>query len=107
MTRKKTKNALELIARDVGKDPYSRRMVEAEKLNAQVARIIHEARMTAKLTQSQLAELVGTTQPVIARLEDADYEGHSLTMLRRIAEALNRRVDVRLLPRRRAVQRVR
>ncbi len=106
MARKITKNALDLIARDVGKDPAFRRLVEDEKLNAQVARIIHDARAAAKLTQTQLAELVGTTQPVIARLEDADYEGHSLTMLRRIAAALDRRVEVRLLPRSRAMQRV-
>jgi predicted transcriptional regulator len=105
MTRKRTKNALDLIARDVGKDRAFRRMVEDEKLNAQVARIIHDARTAAKLTQAQLAQLVGTTQPVIARLEDADYEGHSLTMLRRIAEALDRRVEVRLLPKRPHLQR--
>ena len=92
MARRKTRNALDLIARDVGKDPSFRRRVEEEKLNAQVARLIHDARTAARLTQKQLADLLGTTQPVIARLEDADYEGHSLTMLRRIAEALDRRV---------------
>jgi ribosome-binding protein aMBF1 (putative translation factor) len=103
MTRKKTKDALKLIARDVGGDADFRRRVEEEKLNAQVAQLIHDARTRARLSQKQLAELVGTTQPVIARLEDADYEGHSLTMLRRIAEALDRRVEVRFLPKRRAV----
>jgi ribosome-binding protein aMBF1 (putative translation factor) len=100
--RKKTSDALEIIARDVGDDPDFRRMVEEEKLNAHVARLIYEARTRAGLTQKQLAQLAGTTQPVIARLEDADYEGHSLTMLRRIAEALNRRVDVRFVLKRRA-----
>jgi hypothetical protein len=34
---------------------------------------------------------------VICRLEDADYEGHSLTMLYRIAAALNHRVEVRFV----------
>jgi hypothetical protein len=42
---------------------------------------------------------------VIARLEDAEYEGHSLTMLRRIAEALGKQLDVRFVPRKRAPQR--
>jgi len=37
-------------------------------------------------------------QPVIARLEDADYQGHSLTMLQRIAAALNQRLDIRFKP---------
>jgi len=101
MTRKKTKDALELIRRDVGNDKSFRAMVDEEKLNAQVARMIYEARLKAKLTQKQLADLAETTQPVIARLEDADYEGHSLTMLRRIAEALNRRVEVQFVAARR------
>ena len=40
---------------------------------------------------------IGTTQSVTARLEDADYEGHSLNMLNRIASAVNKRVDIRFL----------
>ena len=46
------------------------------------------------MTQGQLAELVGTTQSVISRLEDSDYEGHSLSILHRIAEALQKKVTV-------------
>ncbi len=52
----------------------------------------------AGLTQTELAKLVGSKQPVIARLEDADYEGHSLTMLQRIAIALNQKVEIHLVP---------
>jgi len=59
---------------------------------------IYKARKKAKLTQQQLAERVGTKQPVIARLEDADYKGHSLAMLRRIAEALDTKIEVRFVP---------
>lgn len=95
---KKTRDALALIRRDVGEDPSFRRMVEEEKLNARVARMILEARTESGLTQKQLAELLDTTQPTIARLEDADYEGHSLTMLRRIAEALHQNLEVRFVP---------
>ena len=105
MERTKTRNALELIARDTSKVRNYKRLLEEERFNAQVARIIYEARTSAGLTQRQLAGLVKTTQPVIARLEDADYEGHSLKMLRRIAEALDRQVELRLLPRRRGPQR--
>lgn len=97
MTRKKTKDALDLIRRDVGNDKSFRALVDLEKQNAQVARLIFQSRTEAGLTQKRLAELADTTQPVIARLEDADYEGHSLTMLRRIAEALNRQVEVRFV----------
>jgi transcriptional regulator with XRE-family HTH domain len=50
------------------------------------------------LSQRQLAKLVGTPASVICRLEDADYEGHSLAMLNRIATALNRRVEIHFVP---------
>jgi predicted transcriptional regulator len=50
--------------------------------------MIYDARTKAGLSQSELAVLIGSKQPVIARLEDGDYKGHSLTMLQRIAAAL-------------------
>ena len=56
-------------------------MVKEASLNAQVAQIIYDVRKQAGLTQQQLADAIGTTQSVVARLEDADYEGHSLSML--------------------------
>jgi transcriptional regulator with XRE-family HTH domain len=59
-------------------------------------------RTKAGLTQAQLGKLIGTTASVICRLEDADYEGHSLAMLRRIAAALNQRVEIRFVPIRRS-----
>ena len=51
-------------------------------------------RKKAGLSQQQLAELVGTTQSVISRLEDSDYDGHSLTMLDRIARALGKKLTL-------------
>jgi ribosome-binding protein aMBF1 (putative translation factor) len=50
-----------------------------------LALLVREMREEAELTQTELARKVGTTQSVIARLEDAEYTGHSLTMLERIA----------------------
>ncbi len=58
--------------------------------------MINDARTKAGLSQGQLAALIGSKQPVIARLEDADYEGHSLTMLQRIAAALEQRLEAAL-----------
>lgn len=52
-----------------------------------LALLVREMREAARLTQAELAKRVGTTQSVIARLEDAEYTGHSLTMLERIASA--------------------
>ena len=72
--------------------------VERERTNAEVAQLIYDRRVAAGLTQRQLAKLVGTTQSVISRLEDADYEGHSLTMLQRIAGALGERITIGMTP---------
>ena len=94
----KTKNALKILDRITGDDLELRELIEEETINAQVARMIYEARTQASLTQQELARLVGTKQPVIARLEDADYDGHSLSMLQRIATALNQRLEVHLVP---------
>lgn len=76
------------------------RMAELEeaRASAEVARKVYELRTKAKLTQKELAARVGTTPSVISRLEDDDYEGHSLAMLRRIASALNKRVEIRFVP---------
>lgn len=69
-------------------------LVEIAKVNQEVAQAIYDLRRKHGLTQKALAGLVRTTQPVIARLEDADYEGHSLSMLDRIARALNYKLTV-------------
>lgn len=76
------------------------RLQELEKLRADdaVARKIVALRVEAGLSQRDLAKRVGTTASVICRLEDADYEGHSLAMLNRIAAALDRRVEIRFVP---------
>ena len=68
------------------------------RTSSQIAKLIRELREQAALTQAQLAERVGTTQSVISRLENDDYEGHSLSMLYRIGRALDRRVTVTLAP---------
>ena len=78
--------------------------LEEERANAEVARKIYELRQKAGLTQQELAKLVGTTPSVICRFEDADYEGHSLSMLRRVAAALDKRVEIRFVPVRGKVQ---
>lgn len=95
--RRKSKDASRILDRITGNDPKLRAQIEEQKLNSRVAEMILAARERAGLTQSQLAKLIGTTQSVISRLEDADYQGRSLTMLQRIAEALHHRLEVRLV----------
>lgn len=99
---KTTRDATAILDRLTGDDPELREMIAEESVNVQVARMIYEARTAAGLTQKQLADLLGTRQSAIARLEDADYQGHSLGMLRRIAETLNQKLEVRFVPNRAA-----
>ena len=96
--RKPTTDAIEIIHRRhyQGRPQRMAELAEAEA-NDTVARKIYALRKRAGITQQQLAKLVGTTTSVICRLEDADYQGHSLAMLRRIADALNKRVELRFV----------
>jgi DNA-binding XRE family transcriptional regulator len=96
--KKPIEDATEILDREIGDDEELRGHVAEAKLNVRIAEMIYETRSDASLTQAQLAELVGTTQSVISRLEDADYEGHSLPMLQRIAAAFHKRLDVRFEP---------
>lgn len=98
MTRKKaTDDALEIIDMQIGDDRQLREFIERETVNARVAQAIYDARKEAGLSQRELAKLIGTSHSTIVRLEDADYTGHSLTMLTRIAAALGKHVQVTLV----------
>jgi ribosome-binding protein aMBF1 (putative translation factor) len=94
----KTNNALEILNSLIQEDEEVQEMVREASLNAEVAQLIYEARINAGLTQKELADRIGTRQSVISRLEDADYEGHSLSMLQAIAKALNQRLEIHLVP---------
>jgi ribosome-binding protein aMBF1 (putative translation factor) len=103
MTKKReaTTDAVEILHRRYFEGrPKMLALLEEERANAEIARKIYELRTKAGLSQRALAKLVGTTASVICRLEDADYAGHSFSMLRRIASALNRRVEIRFIPQR-------
>ncbi len=98
--KKETNNAKEILQqRYIGDDPERKASIETERVNVAVARMIHDRRTSVGMSQKELAKLIGTTQSVISRLEDADYEGHSLSMLNRIAEALDQRVTVEMADR--------
>ena len=95
MSDPQTSDALEIIYQEFYKGKPERiAELEEARINDDVARKIRELREEAGLSQRKLAELVGTTASVICRLEDADYEGHSLSMLNRIASALDRRIKI-------------
>lgn len=96
---KKTTDAINILHRRyIGDDADRKKSLKKERVNAEVARKIYDLRKEAGLSQRELAEKIGTTQSVISRLEDADYEGHSLKTLSRIAKALNLHITVQMNP---------
>jgi DNA-binding XRE family transcriptional regulator len=74
--------------RAAGSLTYRRVFLETQR-QIDLAVLVREMREASELTQRELAERIGTAQSVIARLEDAEYSGHSLSLLKRIAAACN------------------
>lgn len=56
---------------------------------------IMKAREENRLSQQELAKIVGTSQQAIARLESPSYKGRSLGTLEKVAKALNKKLEVR------------
>jgi ribosome-binding protein aMBF1 (putative translation factor) len=79
------------------KDPVLRREYEKLDLEYQVVRAIIGARIKRGMTQQDLAVALNTKQSVISRAEGASSLP-SLTLLRRIADALGYTVEVRFKP---------
>jgi DNA-binding XRE family transcriptional regulator len=96
--KEKTSDAIDILHRRYVRGDAAK-LAELEGIRADnaVARKIYDLRTKAGLSQRDLAKMVGTSASAICRLEDADYEGHSLAMLNRIAEALDRRVEIRFV----------
>ena len=63
-----------------------------------VALKLASLRKASGLSQKELARRVGTSQQQISRLESPTYEGHSLSMLRRVADVLGANIQVEIQP---------
>jgi transcriptional regulator with XRE-family HTH domain len=80
------------------KDPMFAAVYEEEAEKVDLAIKLLKIRQTAGLSQKELAERIGTTQSVIARMENPEYSGYSVRMLRRIAAALGARLTIDFRP---------
>lgn len=94
-----TRDFAKLLRSKLASDNSLHCAVDKARFSADIAQQIYDARMSAKLTQKELAELADTHQSAIARLEDSDYSGHSLNMLWKIAWALDSRLSISFEPR--------
>ena len=94
MSGKNTIDALEFIRSKKEKNPEYAAKVEAEKLNLMLSIRIREMRKEMGYTQQQLAELIGTHQTAIARIENVDTEyNFTITTLIKIIRALDYTLD--------------
>jgi DNA-binding XRE family transcriptional regulator len=100
-TKRKTINdAVEILHRRFYEGrPERLAELEEARASAAVARAAYELRTKAKLSQRELARRVGLAPEMIAQLEDDDFAGDMLALLQRIAAALNKTVEIRVVPR--------
>ncbi len=85
------------IKREMLKDPAFKREYDALEAEFQLASSIIERRLAKGWSQRQLANRIGTKQPVISRLESGSSKP-SLSLLQRVAKALDATVIVTLKP---------
>jgi transcriptional regulator with XRE-family HTH domain len=83
---------LEKQLKDPGFKERFRKAGEAWDVAIQIASL----RKRSGLSQKELGKRVRTSQQQISRLESPSYEGHSLSMLRRVAEVLGASVYVEI-----------
>ena len=99
MKRQQTTDAVAILHRRyVEGDQEMEALLKTERIHAEVAAQLYQLRIESGLSQRELAKKIGTSASVICRLENADYEGHSLAMLRRIAAALHKRIQISFHP---------
>ena len=93
-----TTNAVDILKKRLGESPERRQRIDEEKSKISAACLIYEVRKKAGLTQRELAAKVGTKQSVISRMESADYDGHTLGMIKKVADALDMNINLSLEP---------
>ena len=85
------------LARKLQNKEYRERLAEADRA-WDIALQLAALRVARGLTQQQVADLLGTKEQAIARLENPAYTGHNLNTLRRYAELLGASLQVNIVP---------
>lgn len=80
------------------KDPEVRKEYDALKAEFKLAEEIIKARAKAKMTLAELARRIGTKSTAISRLESPNYGKASISMLKKVAQALGCELQIRLIP---------
>ena len=85
MTKIKTTNS-DILLKEQLKNKEFREEYNALEEEFEIAKEIIKLRKKAKVTQKQLADMVGTSQPAIARLESGEYKNITFSFLKRIGK---------------------
>jgi transcriptional regulator with XRE-family HTH domain len=85
------------LAQKLRNREYRQKFFLAES-SAHIAEQLIALRKRRNLDQTQLAEMIGTQQPAISRVEKADYQNWSFNTLRKIADAQDARIRVSIQP---------
>ncbi len=101
--KKRTSDAIRDLDAWIGNDVAMRRGISEAALHGSAAQLVYDARTRLGWSQAALAKRVGTKQSVISRIEDADYHGHSLSSLQRIAFEMGLEVEIRFRKSRRVL----
>jgi DNA-binding XRE family transcriptional regulator len=91
---KRVSDVLELMDRWFGDIPGWDDMVAEEELNMQIGQAVYDLREAVGLSQADLAKLIGSNQAVISRVENADYRGNGIEVLRRVCFALHTPIKI-------------
>ena len=70
-----TSDAAEIMELEFGEEPGYQALLSEQRVRSEAAKAIYDARIAAGLTQKQLADLIGTRQSVISRLETPTTTG--------------------------------
>jgi ribosome-binding protein aMBF1 (putative translation factor) len=101
-THKNRTTSAQKIARRRFEKGSPSRIAEREETGREMAlgMKIRQIREEAGWTQQQLAEKIGTQPSAISRIEDADYDHHTVSLLERVAQALGMELVVGFQPKR-------
>lgn len=95
----KRKTLLDELHKEIAANPVMNETYQRELARLELANQILEARQRAHLSQAQLAEMVGTKQPAIARMERANWTSYNVSTLAKIATATGTNLKIEFEPR--------
>ncbi len=95
MRKEDTIDALDWMQQEMDADPDLGKLVEEEYRRLKLAYTIQVLREDSGLTQAELAECIGTSQPAIARIESGSQARVSIPTLLKISQALGVKLEIK------------